>query len=161
MRHRHLAVVPALLLVLTACSGGTGSGSPAATAASPSSPAASSPSGSSAAAITIDVKLTDALRMEPAQMTVPIGQAVRFVVTNSGATDHEFFVGDQAAQQEHADEMKSMGGMMAHDDENGIGLKPGETKELTHTFVAAGTLLAGCHVNAHYNSGMKATITVR
>lgn len=38
--------------------------------------------------------------------------------------------------------------------------KPGETKELTHTFAQAGETLAGCHVAGHYSGGMKAAITV-
>lgn len=57
-------------------------------------------------------------------------------------------------------EMQSAGGM-AHDEEAGIGLKPGETKTLTFTFMEPGAYLAGCHVNSHFLAGMKAAITVR
>lgn len=106
----------------------------------------------------IEVKLTDALKMEPATFTVPVGVPVTFVVTNTGSTDHEFYLGDQAAQAQHEEEMK-MGGMM-HEDPDGISLKPGEIKELTHTFAQAGPTLAGCHVVGHYDAGMQATITV-
>lgn len=42
----------------------------------------------------------------------------------------------------------------------GVGVKPGQTKELTYTFTAPGQTLAGCHVDGHYGLGMKATITV-
>ena len=35
---------------------------------------------------------------------------VTFVVTNSGTTDHEFYLGDEAAQAEHEKEMAAMGG---------------------------------------------------
>ena len=108
----------------------------------------------------IEVELTDALTMEPAQMTVPRGVPVTFVVTNSGAIDHEFYLGDEQMQAEHAQEMADMGGMMAHDEENGIAVDPGETKELTYTFATAGEWLAGCHVNGHYDAGMLATITI-
>jgi uncharacterized cupredoxin-like copper-binding protein len=96
--------------------------------------------------------------MEPATLTVPAGVPVTFVVTNTGATDHEFYLGDEAVQAKHEDEMK-MGGMM-HEDPDGISLKGGETEELTHTFAQAGETLAGCHVVGHYAGGMKATITV-
>lgn len=92
-------------------------------------------------------------------MTVPIGVPVTFVVTNAGAIDHEFFVGDEDEQAEHEQEMAGMPGM-SRDEPNGIGLKPGETKELTHTFASAGTTLVGCHVTGHYGAGMKAEITV-
>jgi uncharacterized cupredoxin-like copper-binding protein len=123
-------------------------------------PAASGPSAAASAAATrVDVTLTDALKIEPAAMTVPAGVPVTFVVTNSGTTDHEFYLGDEAAQAAHENEMAEMGGM-AHDETEGIAVKPGETKELTYTFEVAGETLAGCHVAGHYGGGMKATITV-
>ena len=144
MPSRRLALLVLLSMFVAACSAG---------AATTSAPAFTS------ALTRIEVKLTDALRIEPATMTVPPGKPVTFVVTNVGATDHEFYVGDEAAQAKHAQEMASMGGM-SHDEEMGIGLKPGETKELKVTFPAAGTTLAGCHVLGHYELGMKATIEI-
>ncbi len=111
------------------------------------------------AADRIDVTLTDGLRIEPAAMTVPAGVPVTFVVTNSGANDHEFYLGDEAAQTEHEQEMQSMGGMM-HDEPQGISVDPGQTKELTYTFAQPGATLAGCHVAGHYGGGMRASITV-
>ena len=86
------------------------------------------------------------------------GLPVRFVVTNSGATDHEFFLGDEAAQMGHGQEMSAMPGM--NDGHAGIGLKAGETKILEYTFAKAGPYLAGCHISGHYAAGMMATITV-
>ena len=153
MNLRHFALVPALALIVAACSGAGSTASPSAVAASPS-PATSA----STAAQRIEVKLTDALRMEPAQVTVKAGQPVTFVVTNTGALDHEFYLGDEAMQAEQEQMMQS--GQMAHDTAEGISLKPGETKELTYTFDTAGQTLAGCHVAGHYIGGMKATITV-
>lgn len=91
-------------------------------------------------------------------MSVTAGMPVTFVVTNSGATDHEFYLGDEAAQMQHEKEMSIDG--MTHDEPAGISVKPGETKELTYTFAAAGQALAGCHVAGHYGGGMKAAITV-
>ena len=146
MRLSRLALIPAAALLVTACSSGGG--------------ATAAPSVSAAAPATrIEVKLTDALKMEPAAMTVPAGVPVTFVVTNRGATDHEFYLGDEGAQAEHEKEMGAMGGM-SRDDPAGIGLKPGETKELTYTFTAAGKVLAGCHEVGHYGAGMKAEVTV-
>ena len=151
MSTRRLALVSLLTFALAACTGGGG------TSVAPTGSAAASPS-SSAAATEIQVILTDALKIEPAMMTVPAGVPVTFVVTNSGSTEHEFYLGDEAAQAEHEQEMQA-GGMM-HDDPNGISVEAGETKELTHTFEVAGQTLAGCHVVGHYGGGMKATITV-
>jgi uncharacterized cupredoxin-like copper-binding protein len=152
MKLRYL-VVAAVVLAVAACSGGGSSPS--------SSVAASAPSAASAgsAANRIEVALSDSLRMDPAEMTVKAGQPVTFVVTNTGAIQHEFFVGDEAAQGEHEQEMMSAGGMTM-DEPDGIVLKPGETKELTHLFSQAGTYMAGCHENGHYAGGMKASVTV-
>jgi uncharacterized cupredoxin-like copper-binding protein len=128
-------------------------------AATPSAtPLPSQTPSTSVAAVRIEVTLTDAFRIEPCNMTVPAGVPVTFVVTNSGAIAHEFFLGDEAAQAAHAEEMLTMGGAAMHDEPDGITLAPGETKELTHTFATPGQYLAGCHVPGHYPAGMKAVI---
>ena len=149
MRLAHLALIPAAALLVAACSSG---------GAASTAPSASAASSASAAATRIEVKLLDSLRMEPATMTVPAGVPVTFVVTNAGSAEHEFFLGDEAAQTEHEQEM--MSGGMAHGDPAGIAVKPGETMELTYTFAEAGETLAGCHVVGHYGGGMKAEIKV-
>lgn len=92
-------------------------------------------------------------------MTVPVDVPVTFVVTNTGVLDHEFYLGDAAAQEAHEIEMMQSGGM-SHDDPAGIAVAPGATKELTYTFSKAGTTLSGCHVAGHYVSGMKGTVIV-
>jgi len=156
MRPSRLALLQAIAVLIAACSSGTGS------TAAPSSAASQSPSSASSAsagATRIDVQLTDALKIEPARLTVPAGVPVTFVVTNAGLTDHEFYLGDEAAQAAHEQEMMKMGGM-AHDEEMGIGVKPGETKELTVTFPAGGSILAGCHVAGHYAGAMKAVVEI-
>lgn len=117
------------------------------------------PAESAAAALRIAVSLTDALRIEPAAMSVPVGVPVAFVVTNEGAVPHEFVVGDEAFQQAHESAMRGMAAM-AQDEPSAIGLAPGETKELTLTFTEPGELLAVCHVPGHYPAGMRAQITV-
>ena len=139
-----LTLLAVLSLVVAACSAGA-SIAPAPSTASPLS--------------RIEVKLTDALRIEPATMKVRAGQSITFIVTNAGSTEHEFYLGDVQAQAEHQKERAAMGGM-AHDEAMGVGLKPGQTKELTVTFPAAGTTLAGCHVGGHYELGMKASIEI-
>lgn len=151
MHPRRFALIAMVALVVAACSSGGGSPS-----TSVSTPPESSAAGS--AETRIEVTLTDALRMEPAEMTVKAGQPVTFVVTNAGANIHEFYLGDEAAQAEQETMMQS--GEMVHDTADGISLKAGETKELTYTFTTPGQTLAGCHEAGHYDGGMKATITV-
>ena len=150
MRLPRLALIPAAVLLVAACSSG---------GATPTAPSAATSSAPSAAVTRIEVTLTDTLKIEPASMTVPAGVPVTFVVTNSGVTDHEFYLGDEAAQAAHEKEMAEVGGM-GHDEPEGIAVKPGETKELTYTFAGAGPTLAGCHVVGHYGGGMRAEITV-
>lgn len=148
MRLPGLALLVMVGLIVAACSSGGG-----ATAA----PSATASSGQ-AAAPRVEVQLTDALRIEPATMRVPAGVPVTFVVTNVGVAEHEFYLGDEAAQAEHEQEMSDMG--MAHDEEMGIAVAPGETKELTVTFPEAGSILAGCHEPGHYGGGMVATVEI-
>ena len=155
MRLHHLPLVAAIAVALAACSGGSTSTTTTAPSAATASRVAG---GSSVTAVEVTVKLTDALKMEPASISVKAGVPVRFVVTNSGATDHEFFLGDEAAQMGHGQEMSAMPGM--NDGHAGIGLKAGETKTLEYTFAKAGPYLAGCHISGHYAAGMMATITV-
>ncbi len=152
MQLRHIAIAAAAVLLVAACS--------SAGTTSPSGEPTSSPAASDGAAPQrIEVALSDTFAMEPAQMSVKAGQPVTFVVTNTGAIQHEFYLGDEAAQDAHEQEMMSGGGMTM-DEPDGIVLKPGETKELTHTFTTAGASLAGCHEAGHYAAGMKAAITV-
>lgn len=155
MRLSRLALLPVAALLIAACGSGTGSTTAPSSAASASR--TSGPS-ASAEATRIEVQLTDELKMDPPEMTIPAGVPVTFVVTNAGAIDHEFFLGDEAAQAEHEQEMQAGG--MAHDEELGIGVDPGETKELTVTFPEAGSILAGCHVAGHYAGGMKANVEI-
>lgn len=153
MRPRYLTLAPALMLIVAACSSAGSTAAPSVAVASPS-PAASA----SAVAQQIEVMLTDTLKMEPAEMTVKAGQPVTFVVKNTGAIEHEFYLGDEAMQAEQEAMMQA--GEMAHDTAEGMTLKPGETKKLTYTFDTASQTIAGCHVAGHYAGGMKAIITV-
>jgi uncharacterized cupredoxin-like copper-binding protein len=152
MRVRVVLVIAVLGVALGACA------APAQPTAPATPEATDSPTAPGSPETRIEVSLTDEMRIEPDEMTVPVGQPVTFVVTNVGAIDHEFFVGDEAAQQEHEEEM-AMGGMQ-HDEEMGVSVAPGQTEELTLTFAEAGTTLAGCHEPGHYPAGMKATISV-
>jgi uncharacterized cupredoxin-like copper-binding protein len=156
MRHLPLAALASIAVLLAACAGGGSPSDPPSSVAPAATPAPTA--AATALATRVEVTLTDTLRIEPAGITVPAGVPVTFVVTNAGAIEHEFVLGDKAAQAEHEMEMSSTG--MSQDEEMAIGLDPGETKELTVTFPAATTLLAGCHVAGHYAGGMKAAVEV-
>jgi uncharacterized cupredoxin-like copper-binding protein len=152
MKSRPLALIPAIVVLVAACS--SSGASPSAPGAEPSA----APAASTSAATRIDIALTDELRMEPSSMTVPAGVPVTFVITNTGAIEHEFVLGDEEAQVEHEAEMAAGG--MRHDEPDAVAVAPGQSKELTYTFAEPGETLAGCHFPGHYDAGMKATITV-
>lgn len=107
----------------------------------------------------ITVELTDGLRIGPDVLNVAAGETVRFVVTNAGSVDHEFFIGDEVAQEAHAKEMEANGGKLA-DSANGVGVEPRTREALVFTFSGAGSLIAGCHLPGHFGAGMRATITI-
>ena len=149
MHRSRVALVPVVALLVVACSSGGAT----------SVPAASASASDSTAQTRIEVTMTDTFRFEPAAMSVPVGVPVTFVVTNAGVLDHEFYLGDEAMQAHHEEEMIEMGGM-GHDEPEGIAVEPGETEELTYTFDMPGMMLAGCHVAGHYAGGMKADVSV-
>lgn len=110
--------------------------------------------------IAIDIKF------EPADLTVKVGETIRFEVTNTGKLEHEFVLGDQASQEEHEMEMQDMmrkmpGVSMTHSDPNTISVKSGETKTLIWRFTKPGKLQYGCHVPGHFPAGMVGQLTVR
>lgn len=120
------------------------------------------PGDPAAAGRVIAVVTTDTLRFEPDDLTIARGETITFRVTNDGFAVHDFTLGDEAAQREHAAMMATLGADAAHmaDEPNSILIPAGETKEITWTFTVAGEVQIGCHQPGHYEAGMRATITV-
>lgn len=104
----------------------------------------------------VDITALDSLEFDPEMLEVQSGETITFVVTNDGNNVHEFVVGDESYQQEHATEMSDgeQMGMGA----NQIEIEPGATKRLTWTFTQPGEVLYGCHEPGHYEGGMVGTI---
>ena len=116
--------------------------------------------GAAVDARTVEVSMTDELRFEPDDITVAPGETVRFVVTNTGESVHEFLIGDEAEQAEFEAEM-SGGEEMNHDTHSGVSVDPGQTETFEYTFSDTDeVILAGCHEPGHYDGGMVATIEV-
>lgn len=107
----------------------------------------------------IEIETNDALKFEPADITVAAGETITFRLTNNGSVVHDFTLGDQTTQDEHEAEMSEMDGM-AHDEPNVATIPAGETAELTWTFDGEDTVLIGCHQPGHYAAGMTGQITV-
>jgi len=113
---------------------------------------------------TIRIKARD-VNFDVPSVTVKAGETVRFIVTNEGAADHDFTLGDAATQAAHRKEMFEMAGMdmslAHHDDANAVFLKSGETKELVWRFGKAGRIEFACNVPGHYEAGMKGVVAVQ
>lgn len=108
---------------------------------------------------TVAVTLDDDMSIELAETEFSVGQTVVFEVTNEGAVPHELYLGDEAAQAEHAEEMAEMDGM-GHDEPGGVSVAPGATETLEYTFSESGEVLAGCHEPGHYEAGMVRALVV-
>jgi uncharacterized cupredoxin-like copper-binding protein len=117
------------------------------------------PADASEATRTIAFEAFD-MAFAPETISVEPGEVVTFEVTNTGAAVHEFFLGDSAMQQEHAEEMADMDGDMVHDEPYSIRLQPGETKELTWRFADSGEVEFACHEPGHYQAGMHGQVNV-
>ena len=103
----------------------------------------------------IDVTLSDSLTIDPGKMSVTAGVPVRFVVTNSGALDHTFFIGtDKELKTREA-------GTGEPGKDRFIAVPPGQTVDLLLTFPTPGKIIAGCTIAGHYSGGMKASITIK
>jgi uncharacterized cupredoxin-like copper-binding protein len=118
------------------------------------------PADTAAATRTIEVTASDALAFDPATIEVSAGEVVAFAVTNRGKNPHEFTLGDAAMHQEHARMMAHIPAGLGHHSPNSIQLDPGETQRLAWRFGEAGTLEYACHVQGHYQAGMRGQITV-
>lgn len=108
---------------------------------------------------TIKINAID-LKFVPADLTVKVGETIRFEVANTGKLEHEFLLADPGEQVEHEKEVQAMPGMkMAH--RNGVVVAPGKAAALIWTFTKAGKLEYGCHVPGHFAAGMVGQLTVR
>jgi uncharacterized cupredoxin-like copper-binding protein len=122
---------------------------------------------STAADRVVTVTMTDNA-FDPAGLTVAAGETVTFRFENRGAAVHEAVIGDGAYQSAHSDAMDTIDATPGteHDLSGAsagsevVVVQPGDSWDLTYTFIEAGTLLIGCHQPGHYESGMSAAITV-
>jgi len=126
-----------LATILTACSGGA-----------------------TDAVRTVEVKMTDDFRYDPAELRASAGETVRFVVRNAGVSVHELLIGTPQEQAIFAEEMVGGHGG-GHAADAGVSVEPGATAEFTYSFTADDRdLLVGCHQPGHYKGGMVAPLTV-
>lgn len=110
----------------------------------------------------VNVTMRDAdgkLLFDPAFVKPQLGEQIRFVVTNAGELDHEFFLGNAEEISEHKDMMKNMP-EMEHGAANVVRLKPGERKEIVWHFSKSGDFEYACLVPGHLEAGMLGKVVV-
>ena len=110
---------------------------------------------------TVELEMIDT-EFRPARLRVTAGETVTFEFVNNGSVDHDAFVGDAAAQQEHEEEMRAGDEGHGHGDDEpaAVTVEAGERGRLTYTFDERGTVEIGCHQPGHYAAGMKVLVDV-
>jgi uncharacterized cupredoxin-like copper-binding protein len=95
-------------------------------------------------------------RFEPAELSVPRGVPVTFVLTNDDPIDHEWLIGDDAFHERHRN-----GREPAHGDRpNEVSIPALGQTETTLTFDEPGDLAFICHVPGHEAYGMVGVLRV-
>lgn len=145
-----LALGVGLLLLLAACGQG---GGPSQASASPLHVTAVGPH-------TVEIRMTDDLRFVPDRIVVDVGQTVKFFAHNQSSAEHEFFIGDAAAQDQHERDMRAGTVPNMHFRPDDMVVMARDSSELSYTFKTPGELIFGCHEPGHYAAGMRGTIEV-
>ena len=138
IRSKFVIFILAFALVLTACGGNAGNRP-------------------------VEVKVTlNEFTIESSITDFQVGVPYHFVVTNEGEDPHEIMLMEPMEDTTGMD-MEEMDEMaLAHIEEDD--LPPGGTAILDYTFTApaaSGELEFACHIQGHYESGMKLPITVK
>ena len=94
---------------------------------------------------------------DQAQMSVPVGVAVTFVLRNDDPIDHEFIVGDAAVHERHRTGTEPVHGSRPTE----VTIPAGTTRATTITFTKPGSYLYICHLPGHEAYGMVGTLVVR
>ena len=107
----------------------------------------------------------------PGELAIAPGKTVKFEITNTGNLEHEFVIGDAAAQEQHREMMREMASGGGHDMSGGHGdgghgggmpsvtIAPAETATLVWTAPQdTDKVEFACNIPGHYESGMNGEI---
>jgi uncharacterized cupredoxin-like copper-binding protein len=108
---------------------------------------------------TIRVQMLDSLEFSPSEITVKMGEVVRFQVVNKGKHVHEMVLGTMKGLDEHNELMKQFP-RMQHDEPNMVQLGAGKSGIMVWQFTRPGDFYFGCLVEDHFDMGMMGTIHV-
>jgi uncharacterized cupredoxin-like copper-binding protein len=108
---------------------------------------------------TVRIEMSDAMRFDPAELTVKRGETVRFVAANKGQVMHEMVLGTMQDLKAHSEHMK-MNPAMEHHEPYMLHVPPGKTGEMGWQFTRAGEFYYGCLVPGHFEAGMIGKVKV-
>ncbi|WP_235207430.1 cupredoxin domain-containing protein [Halomonas salina] len=108
----------------------------------------------------------------PGELDIEPGQTVKFEITNTGNLEHEFVIGNAAAQEEHRKMMREMASGGGHDMSGGhhgdgdgmpsVAVAPGESATLVWTAPQDSSKIEfACNIPGHYESGMSGNINLQ
>jgi uncharacterized cupredoxin-like copper-binding protein len=109
---------------------------------------------------TIEIRMTDDMRIAPKAIQVKLGETVRLVAVNAGKVLHEIVIGTPQELKAHAEMMKKHLGM-EHDEPYMAHLDPGQKGTIVWTFNRAGSFEFACLIPGHFEAGMIGRITVK
>ena len=108
---------------------------------------------------TVQITLTDAMRFNPASVTVQRNETIRFVLRNQGKLKHEMVLGTIKELKAHAALMLKHPNM-EHAEPNQASVDPGKSGELIWQFTRAGQVDFACLQAGHYEAGMRGLVRV-
>ena len=112
-----------------------------------------------AAARTVDIRMTDDMKLSPNHLEVREGDTLRLRAVNQGKLMHEIVIGTTEELKAHAAMMKKHPGM-EHEEPYMAHVPPGRRGEIVWTFNRAGEFEFACLIAGHFDAGMRGTIRV-
>jgi uncharacterized cupredoxin-like copper-binding protein len=108
---------------------------------------------------TIDIRMSDAMRFDPAEIRVHKGETVRIVAHDEGKIAHEIVIGTMDELKEHAALMLKFPNM-EHNEPHMAHVEPGQRKEIVWQFTKPGEFYYACLMPGHMQAGMIGKVIV-
>lgn len=109
---------------------------------------------------TVKIDMADTMRYSPTEISVKLGETIRFEAKNSGKIMHEIVFGTMNELKEHAALMKKYPGM-EHDEPYMAHVAPGKTERVVWQFTKTGEFYYACLVPGHFEAGMVGKVIVK
>lgn len=110
--------------------------------------------------VTMQENRDGTMSFSPNSLVVTKGEQIRFEITNTGKSKHEFILDTIGHNAHHRIEM-AKNPEMEHDEANMQTLQAGKSTEILWRFSKPGTFEFACLIPGHYEAGMQGTVTVK